>query len=83
VEGDGADLACQCSIQLVAFIHHLATFINTVYLEMSNAAGFTNSKEVWELVTSVVVKISSDLRDAMAVAQELRCAAGFIVKKEI
>jgi hypothetical protein len=44
---------------------------------MSNAAGF-KGKEAWDLVTAVLVKVFSDLRDARAIAQDSRGAAGFI-----
>lgn len=75
--GEGTDLARHCFGQSVAFVHHLSTFIDTFFLEMSNAAGF-KAKEAWDLVTAVVVKIFSDLRDARAIAQDSRGAAGFI-----
>jgi hypothetical protein len=77
LDGDGADLARQCFYHSVDFVNHLTTFIDTFYLEMSNAAGFT-PKEAWDLVTAVIVKVFADLRDARAVAQESRGAAGFI-----
>jgi Asp-tRNA(Asn)/Glu-tRNA(Gln) amidotransferase C subunit len=77
LEGDGADLARYCFGQSVSFAHHLTTFIDTFFLEMSNAAGF-KGKEAWDLVTAVLVKVFSDLRDARAIAQDSRGAAGFI-----
>lgn len=77
LDGKGADLARECFSLSVGFVHHFATFIDFFYLEMSSAAGF-KPKEAWDLVTAVVVKIFSDLREARAVAQESRGAAGFI-----
>jgi hypothetical protein len=77
LEGDGVDLSWYCFGQSVSFAHHLTTFINTFFLEMSNAAGF-KGKEAWDLVTAVPVKVFSDLRDARAIAQDSRGAAGFI-----
>jgi hypothetical protein len=77
LEGDGADLARYCFGQSVSFAHHLTTFIDTFFLEMSNAARF-KGKEAWDLVTAVLVKVFSDLRDAWAIAQDSRGAAGFI-----
>jgi hypothetical protein len=44
--GDGADLAQHCFVPLVAFVDHLATFIDTLF-----AAGFKAIK-VCNLVTA-------------------------------
>jgi hypothetical protein len=54
LDGDGAALAWACFIKSIAFVHHLMTFIDIFYLEMSNAAGFKPRKR----------KVFSDLRDA-------------------
>jgi hypothetical protein len=72
LEGDGADLARYCFGQLVSFAHHLTNFIDTFFLEMSNAAGF-KGKEAWDLVTAVLVNVFLDLRDA---GQSLRILGG-------
>lgn len=75
--GEGADLARECFNASVIFVHQFDTFIDMFYLEMCNSAGF-KAMEAWELVTAVVVKVFSDLRDARAVAQDSRGAAGFV-----
>jgi outer membrane murein-binding lipoprotein Lpp len=77
LDGDGADLALHCFLQSATSVHHLIMFIDTFFLEMSNAAGF-KPKEAWSLVTAVVVKVFSDLRDARAISQDSRDAAGLI-----
>jgi hypothetical protein len=75
--GRAAELAKECFTNSSTFVHHLNTFVDTFYMEMSNAAGFSK-KEAWDLVTAVLIKIFSDLRDARALAQESREPSGFI-----
>ena len=76
--GRTADLAQECFTNSTTFVHHMNTFVDTFYMEeMSNAAGFSK-KEAWDLVTAVLIKIFSDLRDARALAQESREPSGFI-----
>jgi hypothetical protein len=59
LDGDVADLARQCFYHSVDFVNQLTTFIHTFYLKMSNAAVFT-TKEAWDLVTAVIVKVFAD-----------------------